>query len=67
MADIEELKKELSQIDLDSLRSIRAILTGSYTAEDMERLVFLERKASLLRARLITMQRGNNGKRGKRK
>lgn len=51
----EEIKNELQQIDLATIRPLRAILAEQYTQEDKDRIVELEAKATELRSRLSSV------------
>lgn len=53
-----EIKHELSQLDLATVRPLRAITAGTATDEDRERLAELEQQAATLRAELAGITKG---------
>ena len=53
---IEEIKTELYNLDLDAIRPLRAILAGTNSYEDLEKLKSIEDKVVALREELSTLQ-----------
>lgn len=53
---IEEIKTVLYELDLQAIRPLRAILAGTQTDEDLEKLKEIENQASELRVALATLQ-----------
>ncbi len=49
---VSEILKRLNEIDQESVRAVRAIVTGISTNEDIEKLTTLETEAVSLRAEL---------------
>ena len=58
LKDIEaqEIKSRLMSLDLDAIRPLRAILAGTQTEEDLEKIKEIETKAVELRITLSTLQ-----------
>ena len=58
LKDIEaqEIKSRLMSLDLDAIRPLRAILSGTQTEEDLEKIKEIETKAVELRITLSTLQ-----------
>lgn len=52
---IEKIQTRLHEIDLDSLRPLRATISGTSTDYDTEKLSTLESEASTLRTELATL------------
>lgn len=51
----EEIYKELDSIDIQTIRPLRAKLTGLFTGQDEQKLLDLEKKASELRKELMNI------------
>lgn len=51
---IQEIKSELYELDLQAIRPLRAILAGTQTDEDLEKLKEIENQAAELRVTLAT-------------
>ena len=49
---IEEIKTALCELDLDTIRPLRAILAGTQTDEDLEKIKEIETKAKELRIKI---------------
>ena len=58
---ITELKSQLAAIDLQAVRPMRAIVTGTATEEDREKLAQLEAQAEELRAEMKTIYEAAEG------
>ncbi|MBR3632127.1 MAG: hypothetical protein IKN49_03575 [Elusimicrobiaceae bacterium] len=56
-ARVQELQAQLEELDLKSLRALRAVGTGQDTPEDHERLAQLEAQAVALRAQLMELSK----------
>lgn len=52
---IDEIKERLAQIDIDSVRPLRAIAAGSHTQFDSDKLASLDSEAAALRAELASL------------
>ena len=53
---IEEIKTALYELDLEAIRPLRAILAGTQTDEDLEKIKEIETKAAELRINLNRLQ-----------
>lgn len=54
----EEIKRQLSELDSLAIRPLRAILTGTSTDEDTEKLREIESQAAVLRTELAELEEG---------
>lgn len=52
---IAEIKNRLMQIDMDSVRPLRAILANTATQQDNDKLEALDAEAAILRAELAAL------------
>lgn len=55
-SNIARIKRRLAAIDTETIRPIRAKLSGSHTSYDTDKLAALEAEASQLRQELATME-----------
>ena len=53
---IEEIKQQLINLDAQAIRPLRAVLAGTNSDEDIEKLKAIENQASVLREELSTLQ-----------
>ena len=55
----DEIKRQLAELDEQAIRPLRAILTGTSTDEDTDKLREIEAQAAILRAELAELEGGD--------
>lgn len=56
---VDEIKRQLNELDAQAIRPLRAILTGMSTDDDTDKLREIEEQAAALRAELAELEGGD--------